>query len=197
MDSSVIVNVILLICISITFSHNFLTTGTPLSQTDTTTDRTTDIVEDITETQTTTLAAAPITVITTTTNSPVVAPEIAVRSIDKMKVQDKRLFSSTSPHEETVTNEVSEKRFEDLEFLCHHYYKDELVVSAHVSEAGCQLECVFLTSSGLHGDGFFDKTVRKHHNINEGQGCDPENVSNAAVHVCLFTSLTIAFGHEC
>jgi hypothetical protein len=94
----------------------------------------------------------------------------------KRKVKDSRLYASPVV-EETVTNEVSEKNFEDMEFLCHHFYKDEFVVSAHVTESGCRLECVFLKSSGVHGSGFFDTSVRKDHNINEGQTCDPQNVS--------------------
>lgn len=97
------------------------------------------------------------------------------------KGKDSRSYASpvaiAAAAEETVTNEVSDKNLEDLEFLCHHFYKDEFVVSAHVTEAGCRLECVFLTSSGLHGGGFFDTSVKKHHNINEGQTCDQENVS--------------------
>lgn len=154
-----VVNVLLVICVS----HNFLTAGIPVSPSSVTTDPTIDLTA---ETTTTTTVIAP----------PAPLAAVQVRGGGK-KVQDKRLYASTSAHEETVTNEVSEKSFEDLEFLCHHYYKDEFVVSAHVTEAGCQLECVFLTSSGLHGDGFFDTSVKKHHNINEGQSCDGENVS--------------------
>lgn len=79
----------------------------------------------------------------------------------------------------TVTNEVvkSDASQDDLEFLCHHYYKDEFVVSAHVQEQGCRLECVLLKSSGVHGSGYFDTSVTKVHTINEGQSCDTEVVS--------------------
>ena len=79
----------------------------------------------------------------------------------------------------TVTNEVVNPKAtgEDMEFLCHHYYKDEFVVSAQVQEQGCQLECVLLKSSGIHGSGFFDTSVTKVHTINEGQSCDKEVVS--------------------
>ena len=157
MDRSLVVNVILVIGVSFAFSHNFLTAGIPIEQ-PVTTDPTIDLTADAVETTTTVIAT----------------PEAGTRV---KKVQDRGLYASTSAHEETVTNELSEKGFEDMEFLCHHYYKDEFVVSAHVTEAGCQLECVFLTSSGLHGDGFFDTSVKKHHNINEGQSCDGENVS--------------------
>ena len=107
------------------------------------------------------------------------------------KAKDKRRFSLPTLLEETVTNEVSEKAHEDTEFLCHHYYKDEFVVSAHVTEAGCQLECVLLKSSGQHGGGFFDTSVRKQHNINEGQSCDGENVSSRALPTATVFARTI------
>lgn len=164
-----VVNVLLVICVS----HNFLTAGIPVTLLPSvTTDPTIDLAVETTTTTTVTAPPAPV------------ASAVHVR-VGGKKVQDSRLYASTSAQEETVTNEVSEKSFEDLEFLCHHYYKDEFVVSAHVTQSGCQLECVFLTSSGLHGDGFFDTSVKKHHNINEGQSCDGENVSTGSCwHVC-------------
>ena len=51
------------------------------------------------------------------------------------------------------------------------------MVSAHVQEQGCRLECVLLKSSGVHGSGYFDTSVTKVHTINEGQSCDTEVVS--------------------
>jgi hypothetical protein len=85
--------------------------------------------------------------------------------------------SSVVPY--TVTNEVMSRTTseEDLDFLCHHYYKDDFVVSAQVQEQGCRLECVLLKSSGVHGNGFFDTSVTKIHTINEGQSCDKDVVS--------------------
>lgn len=173
MDRSIAVNVILVICVSFVFSHNFLTGSFPVAvPAADATNPTIDLATEVAELATT----------TTTPSSTKTAPAAVVVSrghIIARKVQDvRRLYSSTTAHEETVTNEVSEKTYEDMEFLCHHYYKDEFVVSAHVTEGGCQLECVFLKSSGLHGDSFFDTSVKKHHNINEGQNCDTGNVSN-------------------
>lgn len=148
-------HLVLFIAVCSTFTHIRPSHGTPVHPV--ATDPTTDLaIHDSTE--------------TTTSATPAVETEV------KRKVKDSRLYASPVV-EETVTNEVSEKNFEDMEFLCHHFYKDEFVVSAHVTESGCRLECVFLQSSGLHGSGFFDKSVRKHHNINEGQNCDPQNVS--------------------
>ena len=143
-------------------------TGVPVARNESTT------IDSISDTE----AAWEETTTTTPTSSPSpTSVESADKEVARKKGHDKRVITLSAAHEEPVTNEVSEKAFEDLEFLCHHFYKDEFVVSAHVTEAGCQLECVLLKSSGAHGSSFFDTSVRKQHNINEGQTCDSENVS--------------------
>jgi len=77
----------------------------------------------------------------------------------------------------TINNKLSSKAStEDLEFLCHHFYKDEFVIAADVLESGCKLECVFLKSSGDHGSNFFDSSVVKVHTLNEGAECDNHKV---------------------
>lgn len=90
-----------------------------------------------------------------------------------------------SPLPFTVTNEVYRDPLEDLQFLCHHYHQNEFVIAAHVQEQGCRLECVFLKSSGTHGDSFFDASESRTHNINEGQSCDPEMVSSLPIFLSL------------
>ena len=78
-----------------------------------------------------------------------------------------------------VANETyNEIDLDQLEYLCHHYYPEEFVVSAEVLESGCRLECVLLKSSGDHGSNFFDASLTKVHNLNEGLSCDTELVSN-------------------
>jgi len=84
------------------------------------------------------------------------------------------IILTKSPLPFTVTNEVYRDPLEDLQFLCHHYHQDEFVISAHIHEQGCRLECVFLKSSGTSGDSFLDDSESRIHNINEGQSCDPE-----------------------
>lgn len=86
-----------------------------------------------------------------------------------------------------AANETSnEIDLDQLEYLCHHYYPEEFVVSAEVLESGCRLECVLLKSSGDHGSNFFDASVTKVHNLNEGLSCDTELVSNN--YLCFYFS---------
>lgn len=88
-----------------------------------------------------------------------------------------------------VSNETSnEIDLDQLEYLCHHYYPEEFVVSAEVLESGCRLECVLLKSSGDHGSNFFDASVTKVHNLNEGLSCDTELVS---INKFLFDTLSL------
>lgn len=91
---------------------------------------------------------------------------------------EKRLFNDSKRQNETPKNAKNKKTTdgEELEYLCHHFYKDEFVASAEVLEAGCQLECVLLQASGKHGQQFFDTSVTKFHNLNEGLECAPRKV---------------------
>lgn len=77
---------------------------------------------------------------------------------------------------ETNNTSYNEIDLDQLEYLCQHYYPQEFIVSAEVLESGCRLECVLLKSSGDHGSNFFDASVTKVHNLNEGLSCDTELV---------------------
>lgn len=179
------VNVIPILIITVnTLNQNFATHALPFENVSSDHEISTDPITEpsITETTTTgtTLIADETTTTATTTSTTAAAVhEAGLEVAEAKKKLDSSLLSVSAPAGvEPVTNDVTEKNFEELEFLCHHYYKDEFVVSAHVMESGCLLECVFLRSSGQHGGGFFDTSVKKHHNINEGQSCDGANVSN-------------------
>lgn len=86
---------------------------------------------------------------------------------------------------------------EDLEYLCHHFYKDEFVVAAEVLEAGCLLECVLLQASGKHGQQFFDTSVTKFHHLNEGLECAARKVSKTANNCFSFHSAVPESSSSC
>ncbi|KAI1280577.1 hypothetical protein HDE_13473 [Halotydeus destructor] len=65
---------------------------------------------------------------------------------------------------------------EDNEYLCHHYYKDDFVISEEIVQSGCKLECVLLGATGSHGANFFDATQVKEHPLNEGLKCGERQI---------------------
>lgn len=118
---------------------------------------------------------------------------VSIFSFSSHRVSSQEV-SSMNETNNTSSNEID---LDQLEYLCQHYYPQEFIVSAEVLESGCRLECVLLKSSGDHGSNFFDASVTKVHNLNEGLSCDTELVRIQNRHffilLYLFNSYTFSF----
>ena len=63
--------------------------------------------------------------------------------------------------------------------MCDMLHPGKFVFDASVADHGCSLRCIYLASSHNTSNDFFDLTIQKDHNLNDGIYCRPD-------HVCLF-----------